>query len=115
MRNQEGTFKQNTSKAHPISEFGPSTSVGAIQAQPTTYQSKAVAGGLARTAPSSAWPHLPQAVHSMHGEVSCMGALLKYLTKPTSSSYKRRPPLHIQHRNILGEEEQEHQLFSISF
>jgi len=30
MHNQEGAFKQNTSKAHPISEFGPSTGVGDI-------------------------------------------------------------------------------------
>jgi hypothetical protein len=30
----------------------------------------------------------------MHREVGCMGAFLKYLTEPTSLSYKGRLPLH---------------------
>jgi hypothetical protein len=38
----------------------------------------------------------------MHEEVGCMGAFLKYLTKPTSSSYKGRPPLHNSASSTLG-------------
>ena len=46
-RNQEGAFKQNRSKPIQTPHLGQNTSVGAIQAQPATHQSKVVVSGLA--------------------------------------------------------------------
>ena len=68
-----------------------------------------------RTAPNSASPHLLQAAHLMPKEVGCMVAYQKYPSKPSYSSYIRRPPLHIQDHHTLGEEDQEYLHFLISF
>ena len=78
-------------KPNQTPELGQNTSVGVIQVQPATHQSKAVVTGLAqgaaapmvrcgRTSPSSARSHLALAVHSMLGETVACGAFLKYMS-----------------------------------
>jgi hypothetical protein len=81
--------------------FGENTSVQMAQAHSRINHMKVVArrarpGAAAPIVrvhhPSSTWPHLARAVHSMCQEVSCMGAYQKYFTKPTILKlYKKTP------------------------
>ena len=79
-------------KHNQIPTLGQNTSVGAIQAQPETHQSKAVVTGLAQgaTAPMvrAHYPQLHQAPPFSGSAFNargggCMRCFLKYLSKPT--------------------------------
>ena len=103
---------KTNAKANQTPTLGQSTSVGAIQAQLGAHTPKVVARHVAEGA-ATPWvqPHHPQlrlaphslAVQLMLQEAVACGAFLKYMSKQSYSSYKRRPPLHIQeHHTYFG-------------
>ena len=105
MRNQEGVLKQNICKSPTKFQLWART-LAWEPSRPSHPPTRARRWRLGwpkvrphpwcrLTAPSSAQPHLVQVVHSMLGEAVACGAFLKYMSKPSYSSYKRRPPLHI--------------------
>ena len=97
---------QAKQQAKPIqtSDLGQNTTVGAIQAQPKTHQSKAVASGLAQVAVTpQVWAHRPQlslappcsgsAFNARGG--CCMCWFPKIHQQPIILKLKKEAPLHI--------------------
>ena len=103
-RRIQAKYNQNPSKLQIRAKHQHKSGLGPAKSPLAKGGGQARSPGCGYTAPSFAQPYLLLAVRSMHGEVGCMGAFLKYLTKPTSSSYKRRPPLHIHHQHTREQE-----------
>ena len=100
MRNREGvnvdSSQTNKEKAHSTDEFGPNTYMAMIQDHQADHLAKAVprrpsqgTTRCGRTRTGTPQDHLHRGGALMVGEVSCGGAFQNYLSKQTSTHYKR--------------------------